>query len=104
LVVAAVQDRKIRIEVGYGLESLLTDAASARIIQRATPFLQEERYYDALSQIQFEIESTLSGYEEGDGITRLVWNGRVCGGDGSIHPTLTAWSGCPPTDRVFLFA
>ncbi len=68
LVVAAIQDRKIRIEVGYGLESLLTDAASARIIQRATPLLQEGRYYQALSQIQFEIESTLSGYEEGDGI------------------------------------
>jgi uncharacterized protein len=33
LLLIAVQDRKIRIEVGYGLEGSLTDAKSARIIR-----------------------------------------------------------------------
>lgn len=33
LLVVAIQERKIRIEVGYGLEGALTDARSARIIR-----------------------------------------------------------------------
>jgi uncharacterized protein len=35
LVIVAPNDRKMRIEVGYGLEGTLTDAASARIIREA---------------------------------------------------------------------
>lgn len=33
LLLVAIQERKIRIEVGYGLEDVLTDARSARIIR-----------------------------------------------------------------------
>jgi uncharacterized protein len=33
LLVVAIQERKVRIEVGYGLEGALTDARSARIIR-----------------------------------------------------------------------
>jgi len=33
LVIVAPQDRRMRIEVGYGLEGILTDAAAARIIR-----------------------------------------------------------------------
>jgi uncharacterized protein len=33
LLLVAIQDRKIRIEVGYGLEGVLTDARSAQIIR-----------------------------------------------------------------------
>ena len=33
LVVAAIKDRKMRIEVGYGLEGVLTDALSSQIIR-----------------------------------------------------------------------
>ena len=36
LLVVAKNDRKIRIEVGYGLEGALTDATSRRIIASAT--------------------------------------------------------------------
>jgi uncharacterized protein len=35
LVVVAPQDRKMRIEVGYGLEGTLTDAAASRIVRNA---------------------------------------------------------------------
>ncbi len=63
LMLIAVQDRRVRIEVGYGLEPLLTDAESQRMIQRATPLFQEGRYYEAVSQMVFEVESVLSDYE-----------------------------------------
>lgn len=66
LMLVAVQDRRVRIEVGYGLEPLLTDAESQRIIQRATQFFQQGRYYDAVSQMVFEVESILSNYEGAD--------------------------------------
>ncbi len=41
LLVVAVQDRKLRIEVGYGLESILTDAKSANVISQASPLLKQ---------------------------------------------------------------
>ncbi|MFP4473179.1 MAG: TPM domain-containing protein [Candidatus Omnitrophota bacterium] len=34
LLLAAVQDRKVRVEVGYGLEGVMTDALSKRVIER----------------------------------------------------------------------
>ena len=67
LLLAATQDRRVRLEVGYGLESLLTDAESQRIIQRATPLFQEGRYYEAMSQMVLEVESVLSDYENTSG-------------------------------------
>jgi len=45
LLVLFVEDRKVRIEVGYGLEAALTDAASAQIIREAlAPRFREGRY------------------------------------------------------------
>ena len=45
LLVLFVEDRKVRIEVGYGLEATLTDAASAQIIREAlAPRFREQRY------------------------------------------------------------
>jgi uncharacterized protein len=45
LLVLFVEDRKVRIEVGYGLEAVLTDAASSQIIREAlAPRFREQRY------------------------------------------------------------
>jgi len=45
LLVLFVQDRKVRIEVGYGLEAALTDAVSSQIIREAlAPRFREQRY------------------------------------------------------------
>jgi uncharacterized protein len=45
LLVLFVQDRKVRIEVGYGLEAVLTDAVAAQIIREAlAPRFREQRY------------------------------------------------------------
>ncbi len=64
LLLIALQDRKLRIEVGYGLEGDLTDAESASLIRDATPFFREQQYYEAIYKlttgIQAEIEGTTS--------------------------------------------
>jgi uncharacterized protein len=40
-----LQERRVRLEIGYGLEAVLTDAVSARIIREAiAPSFREQRY------------------------------------------------------------
>jgi uncharacterized protein len=63
LIVAAIDDRKWRIEVGYGLEPVINDA-KAGLIGRTylVPAFQEERYgdglYDAVSAIYMVIQNS----------------------------------------------
>jgi uncharacterized protein len=44
LLLVALQDRKTRLEVGYGLEGDLPDGLAGEIIRRMRPFLQQQRY------------------------------------------------------------
>ena len=45
LLVVFAQDRKLRIEVGYGLEAVVTDAVASQIIrQTIAPRFREQRY------------------------------------------------------------
>ncbi|MBI4329574.1 MAG: TPM domain-containing protein [Chloroflexi bacterium] len=45
LLLVAVQERRIRIEVGYGLEPVITDGRAGRIIrEKVTPLLAEGEY------------------------------------------------------------
>lgn len=49
LIVVAVQERKLRVEVGYGLEGLLPDGRVGRILDESVvPYLRENRYGDGL--------------------------------------------------------
>lgn len=49
LVMVAPNERKMRIEVGYGLEGTLTDALSKRIVDEVyKPAFRDERYADGL--------------------------------------------------------
>ena len=49
LIIVAVKERAIRIEVGYGLESKLTDAFTSQIINRTMiPLLKKGNYNQAL--------------------------------------------------------
>ncbi|MFO0584206.1 MAG: TPM domain-containing protein [Anaeromyxobacter sp.] len=60
LVVVAVQDRAVRIEVGGGIEGALTDAQSSRIIRNAiVPAFREGRYGDGLFDAGHQILSAL---------------------------------------------
>jgi uncharacterized protein len=50
LLLVALEDRKMRIEVGYGLEPTLTDAISSRIIRNTiTPQFKEGKYYEGIA-------------------------------------------------------
>jgi uncharacterized protein len=49
LLLVALEDRKARIEVGYGLEPILPDALAGRILdQQLFPAFKQQRYYDGL--------------------------------------------------------
>jgi uncharacterized protein len=50
LLILAEDDHKLRIENGYGLEGVLTDAASNRIIEDTmVPLLRQGQYFNAIS-------------------------------------------------------
>lgn len=50
LLLLAKDDRKLRIEVGYGLEGALTDALSSRIINETMrPLLKQGQYFSAVN-------------------------------------------------------
>ena len=62
LVIVAPSDRKMRIEVGYGLEGTLTDAAAARIIREAmTPRFKSNDFDGGVTAGVQAIVDTLEG-------------------------------------------
>lgn len=62
LVIVAPADRRMRIEVGYGLEGTLTDAAAARIIRdRMTPRFKANDFDGGVAQGVAAIVATLEG-------------------------------------------
>jgi uncharacterized protein len=62
LVIVAPSDRKMRIEVGYGLEGTLTDATSSRIIREAmTPRFKQNDFDGGVTAGVQAIVDTLEG-------------------------------------------
>jgi len=62
LVLVAVQDRQLRIEVGYGLEGKLTDALSDQIIRhRITPYFKNGQYGQGLESGAIAIAQVIKG-------------------------------------------
>ncbi len=51
LYVLAVQDRRQRLEVGYGLEDRISDAGAARILEYAIPRLRNADYAGAVEEV-----------------------------------------------------
>ena len=50
MLLVAIQDRKARVEVGYGLESILTDAQADRILkEQLFPSFKQQHYAEGLS-------------------------------------------------------
>src|SRR5688572_28062250 len=84
LVVVAPQDRRMRIEVGYGLEGTLTDAAAARIIRdRMTPRLKDNDYDGGIAHGVAAIVATLDGVEPSSSGTSASTDGGT-GGKGFL--------------------
>jgi len=48
LVLISKNDKKVRIEVGYGLEPLITDIESKHFIDEATPYIKDAKYIDGI--------------------------------------------------------
>ena len=62
LVLISLQDHQMRIEVGYGLEGILTDAQSAKIIDGIMkPAFQDSHYYQGIDTATDSIISLLNG-------------------------------------------
>lgn len=61
LIVLALKERMVRIEVGKGLEEYLTDAGSAQIIRLAKASLSKGDYNSGLLQISQEVQNAVSG-------------------------------------------
>ena len=67
LLVVAKDDRKVRIEVGYGLEGVLTDALSSQIIRNdMDPYFQNENYFAGLATGLDAIMRATAGEYEAD--------------------------------------
>ena len=57
-----VKERRVRVEVGYGLEGDLTDAISSRIVRNElAPEFQAGRYANGIERAVIAIEKTIAG-------------------------------------------
>ncbi|MBA6151960.1 TPM domain-containing protein [Gelidibacter maritimus] len=90
LILFAAEERAVRIEVGYGLEPIITDAISSRLIRTIMiPEFKKERYFKGIDLATDEIISIISdpkyfidsenieefGYED-DNFRMIPWWGK----------------------------
>jgi len=62
LITAAIKERRVRIEIGKGLEGDLTDLEASLIIRdQMRPFTKQERWHDGFQAALGAIEKKLSG-------------------------------------------
>jgi uncharacterized protein len=82
LLFIAVNDRKVRIEVGYGLEGVLTDALSSQIIRNEiAPYFRQGNYEDGIAAGVQAINKAINGEYKADRKTSTRTQGR-----GSVLP------------------
>lgn len=62
LVMLSVKEHKMRIEVGSGLEPILTDLKSRRILDGVKSYLRSGNYDDALLHIVSDVRSTIQNH------------------------------------------
>ncbi|RFU70543.1 TPM domain-containing protein [Peribacillus saganii] len=68
MLVLAMKEKKIWIEVGYGLEGVIPDGRAGRILdERAVPMLQEGKPNIAIMQTYSELADAVSNENAGDG-------------------------------------
>lgn len=67
LLLVAMNDRKMRIEVGYGLEGALTDAISSQIIRKdLQPAFKAGKYYEGIDKAVDNIIAVTKGEYQAD--------------------------------------
>lgn len=58
ILVIASEDRKVRIEVGYGLEGDINDAKAGRILdEKGVPLLKQGKWFEAIMAIINELDN-----------------------------------------------
>lgn len=61
MLLAAIEDREVRIEVGYGLEPVIPDGLAGQILDdRVIPFFREDRYGEGLASGAAAIAATIA--------------------------------------------
>jgi len=61
MLLAAIEDRQVRIEVGYGLEPVIPDGLAGQILdERVIPFFRDDRYGDGLASGAAAIAATVA--------------------------------------------
>jgi uncharacterized protein len=79
LLFIAKSDRKIRIEVGYGLEGALTDAISSQIIRKEiAPSFKNNNFYEGIDKGTDAIISVTKGEYTADKKSSKDLNGITC--------------------------
>jgi uncharacterized protein len=66
LILLAMAERRIKVEVGYGLEGVITDAEAGRILDDATDYLSSGDYSSGINQIFINVASRVNeeyGYD-----------------------------------------
>lgn len=62
LLLVSIEDREMRIEVGYGLEGALVDSEAKWILDNSVaPFFKEGKYYEGISAGTDKIEEAIKG-------------------------------------------
>ena len=60
LILLAVKDRKSRVEIGYGVEPIISDGAAGGILRQIRPILQQGNYGGALLAAAEEMGTTIA--------------------------------------------
>jgi uncharacterized protein len=60
LLLVAINDRRTRLELGYGLEPAITDGLAGDVLRSMQPYLRAERYGDALLEAADQIGARIS--------------------------------------------
>lgn len=62
ILIIATQDRKARLEVGYGMEGQITDAKSAQLLKDyATPEFKNKNWFGGIMQVIGRVDNIASG-------------------------------------------
>ena len=78
LLLLSIEDRQLRLEVGYGLEPIIPDGRAGQVLDGMTPLLRQGRYDDAIARgmaetaqiIAADAGVELTGVPEGVGRSR----------------------------------
>ncbi len=61
ILILAVQDRKMRLEIGYGWEGQINDARAGDVIRAMAPYLRENRYADGVVYAVGAVQKYITG-------------------------------------------